>query len=207
MHSISEEILDYAREGCQLREQFFQANQRELVEAGKMAAICLARGNKILFCGNGGSAADAQHLAAELSGRFEFKRPGLAGLALTTDTSALTAIGNDFGFEYIFARQVQALGQAGDMLIAISTSGHSPNVLRALQAANEQDLHSVGLCGTDTSCMADLCRFVFSVPATRTALIQEIHIAVGHMLCHLIDHFLFTAVAEIEPYLTSGQDE
>ena len=207
MRPLSEEILNYAREGSRLREQFFQTCEQELIEAGKKAAICLARGNKILFCGNGGSAADAQHLAAELSGRFEFKRPGLAGLALTTDTSALTAIGNDFGFDQIFERQIQALGHAGDMLVGISTSGRSPNVLRALQAAAKQGMDCVGLCGLDISHMADSCCFVFSVPATRTALIQEIHIAAGHMLCHLIDHFLFTAVNEIEPYLTSSQDE
>ncbi len=206
METAAEEILAYAKEGGILRERFFQENIQEILEAGKLAAICLAKGGKILFCGNGGSAADAQHLAAELSGRFEFERQGLAGIALTTDTSALTAIGNDFGFENIFERQLRALGQAGDLLIGISTSGKSINVLNALKAAQANSIHTIGLCGIDDSVMQKYCQHTFSVPTARTALIQEVHIALGHILCFLIDHFLFFAVAEIKPYLVSQTD-
>lgn len=206
METAAEEIIAYAKEGGTLRERFFQENIKDIIEAGKLAAICLAKGGKILFCGNGGSAADAQHLAAELSGRFEFERQGLAAIALTTDTSALTAIGNDFGFENIFERQLRALGQTGDLLIGISTSGKSVNVLNALKAAQENSIHTIGLCGIDSSVMQKYCQHIFSVSTARTALVQEIHIALGHMLCFLIDYFLFSAVAEIMPYLASPTD-
>ncbi len=206
METAAAEILAYAKEGSTLRERFFQENIKDIIEAGKLAAICLSKGGKIMFCGNGGSAADAQHLASELSGRFEFKRQGLAGIALTTDTSALTAIGNDFGFENIFERQLRALGRQDDLLVGISTSGKSTNVLNALKTAQANSICTIGLCGIDSLTMEKYCQHTFSVPTTRTALIQEIHIALGHMLCFLIDHFLFVAVAEIMPSLTSSTE-
>ena len=167
--------------------------------ARHMAAV-LKAGNKVLACGNGGSAADAQHFAAELTGRYERERPGLAGIALTTDTSALTAIGNDYGFEKIFAKQVQALGVAGDALVAISTSGTSANVIEALKTARDKGLVTVGLTG-QAGDMAPLCDYLFCVPSASTPLIQEVHIALGHMLCRLVDYYLFEAVAELAPYL------
>ena len=140
-------VSRHAQDGVKLLEQFFERNTTLVVEVGKVLAACLARGGKILFCGNGGSAADAQHLAAELVNRFMLDRPPLPAIALSTDTSALTAIGNDFGFEQVFAKQVQALGLRGDVLVGISTSGNSPNVVRALAAATEKGLTCVGLLG------------------------------------------------------------
>ncbi len=139
-------------------------------------------GGKILFFGNGGSAADAQHLAAELTGRFVKDRAPLAGLALTTDSSALTAIGNDYGFDAVFERQVRALGQAGDSVVGISTSGDSPNVLAALRAAREKGLSVTGLAGRTGGAMASICDACVIVPVDSTARIQEMHIMLGHLL-------------------------
>ena len=147
----------------------------------------LMSNGKILACGNGGSAADAQHFAAELTGRFERERRGLAGIALTTDTSALTAIGNDYGFEAIFARQLEALGRPGDVLLALSTSGNSPNVLRAVEAARRLEITTVGLLGRDGGALADQVDQALVVPATRTARVQEMHILILHLLCEAID--------------------
>jgi D-sedoheptulose 7-phosphate isomerase len=155
------------------------------------AVAALRRGNKLLFCGNGGSAADAQHWAGELVSRFNYDRPGLAALALTTDTSILTAIGNDYGYEFLFARQVEALGAAGDMLIAISTSGRSPNVLAALRAARGKSILTVGLTGASGGDMAALCEVLLRVPSTLTPRIQECHEVVGHTLCMLIEQRMF----------------
>ena len=155
-----------------------------------VATLCretLANGNKILLAGNGGSAADAQHIAAELAGRFEKMRPGLAGLALTTDTSALTAIANDFGFKQVFARQLQALGNAGDVFIGISTSGNSANIIEAVEIARQKQIKTVCLGGAGGK-LPDLCDQAICVPETRTAIIQESHIMIGHILCMLIEH-------------------
>lgn len=151
----------------------------------------LRKGNKILFVGNGGSAADAQHLAAELACRLRYHRPGLAAIALTTDTSALTAIGNDYGFQDIFARQVEAIGQAGDVLIGISTSGKSPNVLLAFETARAKQLSTVGFTGVNTSMMSERCDFVLAIPSKETAKIQECHIMFGHIICGLIEDVMF----------------
>src|SRR5262245_34430611 len=157
----------------------------------EVAVAALRRGNKILFCGNGGSAADAQHWAGELVSRFNYDRPGLAAVALTTDTSILTAIGNDYGYEHLFARQVEALGAAGDILIAISTSGRSPNVLAALRAARAKQLVTVGLTGKNTGKMEMLCEVLLSVPSSQTPRIQECHEVIGHTLCMLIEQQMF----------------
>ncbi|MER3398616.1 MAG: phosphoheptose isomerase [Chloroflexota bacterium] len=158
-----------------------------LAIAARLVAEALRRGNKVMFCGNGGSAADSQHLAAELVGRYRRNRPGLAALALTVDTSALTAIGNDFGFEEVFSRQVEALGQPGDVLVAISTSGRSPNVLRAVDAARALGLKTVGLVGRDGGQLAGLVDLALVVPSEDTARIQECHITLGHILCDLVE--------------------
>jgi D-sedoheptulose 7-phosphate isomerase len=162
-----------------------------VVSIADAAVAALRRGNKLLFCGNGGSAADAQHWAGELVSRFNYDRPGLAALALTTDTSILTAIGNDYGYEFLFARQVEALGAAGDMLIAISTSGRSPNVLAALRAARGKSILTVGLTGASGGDMAALCEVLLRVPSTLTPRIQECHEVVGHTLCMLIEQRMF----------------
>lgn len=140
----------------------------------------LRRGRKILVCGNGGSAADAQHLASELTGRFIRHRKALPAIALTTDTSALTAISNDYGFDQVFARQVEAYAAPGDVLVAISTSGNSESVVRAIEAARQRECHVVGLTGNDGGTMARLCHRVLVVPARETALIQEVHTSIIH---------------------------
>ena len=197
---VVEDILGYAREGCALRERFFAENAEHVARVARTMAVCLARGGKILLCGNGGSAADAQHLAAEFVNRFQIERPPLPALALTTDTSALTAIGNDYGFEKVFAKQVQALAGPGDVVVGISTSGNSPNVLAALRAARDKGCVTVGLAGRNGA-IVPLCDYALLVPSDRTAHIQEVHATIGHLLCKLVDHYLFEAVMELGPYL------
>jgi D-sedoheptulose 7-phosphate isomerase len=162
-----------------------------IATAADRAIVTLRAGNKILLCGNGGSAADAQHIAAEFVVRFTVNRPALPAIALTVDTSALTACGNDFGFDQIFARQVQALGRPGDLLIGISTSGHSPNVLQALETARTAGLFTVGLTGLTGGKMPPYCDHLLCAPSTRTQNIQEAHILIGHILCGLIEESLF----------------
>ena len=160
--------------------------------AERMVACLMAEG-KILACGNGGSAADAQHFAAEMVGRFEKERPGLAALSLATDSSALTAIGNDYDFDMVFSKQVRALGQAGDILLAISTSGNSTNVIEAIHAAHERGLLVIALTGKDGGQIADILSgddIVLNVPVDRTARIQEVHITMIHALCDAIDYML-----------------
>ncbi len=142
---------------------------------------------KILICGNGGSAADAQHIAAEFVGRYETERKALPAIALTTDTSALTALANDYGFERIFARQVEALGNAGDLLIALSTSGNSPNVNAAVMSARQIGCKTIGLTGSEGKKLASLCDACILIPAKRTARIQEAHITIGHIWCEIVD--------------------
>jgi len=157
---------------------------------GLTLADCLRAGHKLLFCGNGGSAADSQHLAAELTGRFLRDRAPLAAIALSTDTSALTCIGNDYGFEQVFERQVQALGRPGDVLVAISTSGHSPNILRAVRAARAAGLVTIALAGRDGGELARICDDAVVVPHAATARVQEAHIFIGHTWCGLIEEHL-----------------
>lgn len=153
----------------------------------KMGAACIRSGGKILFFGNGGSAADAQHLATELTVRYKKDRAPIAAIALTTDTSSLTAIGNDFGFDRLFSRQVEALGRAGDLAIGISTSGNSPNVLLALEVCRKMKITTVGLTGKTGGKMPPLCDIVFNVPSTTTARIQEMHILLGQMFCGALE--------------------
>ena len=156
------------------------------------AAVKVYRsGHKIMLAGNGGSAADAQHLAGELVNRFRFDRPALPAIALTTDTSVLTCIANDSDFKNIFARQVQALGVKGDMFIGISTSGSSPNVLKALEQCRSMKIVSVGLTGRNSAKMEKLCDYCLAVPSEDTPRVQEAHITIGHILCELIESSLF----------------
>jgi len=159
-------------------------------DAAQRMADCIAAGGKLLFCGNGGSAADCQHIAAELVGRFVKERPALPAVSLTVDTSALTCIGNDYGFEHVFARQVKALGKPGDVLVAVSTSGNSANVLQAVQAARETGLYSVGLSGRDGGSLRKAADICIVVPSDTTARIQEAHIFIGHYLCGQIEQRL-----------------
>jgi D-sedoheptulose 7-phosphate isomerase len=150
----------------------------------------LRNGRKLLIAGNGGSAADAQHIAAEIIGRYKFDRPAWPAIALTTDTSALTAIANDYGFDRIFARQVEGLGQRGDVFIGITTSGSSPNVLAALQAARALGLVTVGMTGARGAAMASLCDYLLVAPIDETALVQQIHIMAAHAICDEIEQTL-----------------
>jgi len=165
----------------------------------QVADECIAafrRFNRVLLAGNGGSAADAQHIAAEFVGRYGFDRPGLAAIAFTTDTSMLTAIGNDYGFEQIFCRQLEANGREGDVFIGISTSGNSPNLVSALQTAREIGIVTVGLTGQGGGKMKAFCDYCIQVPATSTPRIQESHIMLGHIICSLIEGTLFDSQEE-----------
>jgi D-sedoheptulose 7-phosphate isomerase len=198
-------VAEHARKGSAVREEFFSRNHESVVMVAREMAVCLAKGGKLLLCGNGGSAADAQHLAAEFVNRFVLERPPLPALALTTDTSILTAIGNDYDFEQIFLKQVQAFGLQGDVLVGISTSGNSPNVLRAMKWANESGLVTVGLLGRNGGTILSQCAHALLVECEETALVQEVHITIGHLLCRLVDYFLFEAVVELEPFLKDNQ--
>jgi D-sedoheptulose 7-phosphate isomerase len=164
--------------------------------AASTIAQCLARGGKLLLCGNGGSAADCQHIAAELTGRFVNERRPLAAIALTTDSSALTCIGNDYGFEQVFARQVSALAHSGDVLLCISTSGRSPNLLRAFDAARVAGAHTIALSGRDGGPLAQTADEAIIVPGDATAPIQEAHIFIGHALCALVEYELGLGLGE-----------
>ena len=169
-------------------------DQHITAEVERIAQACCAAlraGHKILFAGNGGSAADAQHLAGELVSRFNFDRPGLAAFALTTDTSVLTAIGNDYGYDRVFARQLNAVGAKGDVFIAISTSGRSPSILCALQEARGKGMVTVGFTGKLGGDMPPLCDYCIRIPVSETPKIQEGHIVLGHIICGLIERELF----------------
>jgi D-sedoheptulose 7-phosphate isomerase len=165
----------------------------DVQRAADSLSDALRRGGKVMFCGNGGSAADSQHLAAEFTGRFINDRQPLAALALSTDSSALTCIANDYAFDQVFERQLRALGRAGDALVAISTSGNSANVLRAAQAAREIGVSVVGLLGRDGGKLMPLCDVALVVPSDTTARIQEAHIFIGHTLCAMVEHALGVA--------------
>ncbi len=155
-----------------------------------MAEACL-KGRKILLAGNGGSAADAQHIAGEFVSRFNFERPAIASIALTTDSSILTAIGNDYGYDKLFERQIQALGTAGDIFIAFSTSGNSTNIINALTICKRIGIITVGLTGNKGGRMDDLCDICIQVPSTETPRIQEAHILIGHIICYIVENKLF----------------
>jgi D-sedoheptulose 7-phosphate isomerase len=171
------------------------ALMNRIIEAAELCISALKNGNKVMFAGNGGSAADAQHLAAEFVSRFNFDRPGLASIALTTDTSMLTAIGNDYGFLQLFSRQVQANGQKGDVLFGISTSGNSGNILEAVAMAKKMGITTIALCG-DAGKLTEVCDLKLNVPSTSTPYIQESHISIGHIICGIVEELMF---AEYKP--------
>jgi D-sedoheptulose 7-phosphate isomerase len=177
-------------EHLQVLKTLLESGLADVESSGRVICEALAAGNKILLCGNGGSAADAQHIAAELVGRYESQRRPYPAIALTTDTSALTALSNDFGYEEVFARQVQALAQPGDVLIAISTGGKSPNVVRAAETARSLGCKIIGLTGLHTEPLADYCFITVQVLSERTARVQEGHITIGHLWCEMVDEIL-----------------
>jgi D-sedoheptulose 7-phosphate isomerase len=181
------------RDGAAVMQQLLESEEylSAVVAAADAMTKGLRSGNKILFFGNGGSAADAQHLAAELSGRFMRERPSLSGWALTTNSSALTAIGNDYSFEDIFARQLEGIGSTGDIAFAISTSGNSLNVIKAVEVARRRNLISIALAGKSGGRLRDLVDHCICIPSDHTPRIQEAHILTGHILCELIEEEMF----------------
>jgi len=187
---VPQQILQYLLNSSNLFRQSAYRLKGVIEESLKLMIETLERGNRILLCGNGGSAADAQHIAAEFVGRFKLDRQALPALALTTDTSILTAIGNDYGFDQVFSRQVSAHGTKGDLLIAISTSGRSENVLKAVDEANNQEMFSIGFTGAHPTELSKRVNVCVSVPSTDTPLIQQIHIGILHLLCDLCEQKL-----------------
>lgn len=191
--NLNERVSAHFEESIQVKQLAQEVLTEATAEAAMLMFNALANDGKILACGNGGSAADAQHFAAEMTGRFEKERMELAAIALTTDTSALTAIGNDYGFDHIFSKQVRALGRAGDVLMGISTSGNSRNVIEAIKAAHEREMRVIAFTGRDGGEIAALLKdgdVLLNVPYPRTARIQEVHILLIHALCDGIDTML-----------------
>ncbi|MGD0341631.1 MAG: D-sedoheptulose 7-phosphate isomerase [Bacteroidales bacterium] len=186
-------IRDHLISSLELKQKLLEsAPVLEAIEKSAMAIISAYRNKKkLLLAGNGGSAADAQHLAAELVGRFSFDRPGLNAIALTTDTSILTSVGNDSGFEKVFARQADALGTEGDVFIALSTSGNSVNLIEALKICRTRKIISIGLTGQTGGKMANMCDICIKVPSSNTPRIQEVHILIGHIICSIVEEELF----------------
>lgn len=192
--NTEERVRDHFSESIATKQAAADMLVDSIAAGGKLMSSSLGRDGKILSCGNGGSAGDAQHFSSELLNRFEMERPGLAAMALTTDASTVTSIANDYAYEDIFAKQVRALGRADDVLLAISTSGNSENVNRAIQAAHEKNMKVVALSGRDGGKMAGLLAdgdVEIRVPAERTARIQEVHLLAIHCMCDLIDTELF----------------
>jgi D-sedoheptulose 7-phosphate isomerase len=181
------------QESAQVKLQFIQneENVGKIMDVAKRILAAYRKGNKVLFFGNGGSACDASHLAAELVNRYRKDRAGLPAIALATDMAVVTSISNDYDYTELFSRQIQALGQKGDIAIAISTSGNSPNVLRAVEVAKQKGLVTVGFAGKDGGKLAGLVDYAFVVPSSSTARIQESHITLGHVLCEIIEDELF----------------
>jgi D-sedoheptulose 7-phosphate isomerase len=184
---MRENLFRHLQASLALKQDFFANNMDRIVSQGEELSKRLKGGAKTLICGNGGSAADAQHFAAELCGRFVTERRGLAGIALTTDSSAITAIGNDYGFDKIFARQLEALGRQGDLLIGISTSGNSENVIQAVKVAKTLGIGTLGLLGKDGGKLGALMDDCLVVPSDVTARIQEVHIMIIHFWCEIVD--------------------
>ncbi|EAH8121334.1 D-sedoheptulose 7-phosphate isomerase [Campylobacter jejuni] len=193
MENLNSYIKEHFQESILVKEQILKdENLMTLIKNASLEVIkAYKNGNKTLLAGNGGSAADAQHIAGEFVSRFYFDRPGIASIALSTDTSILTAIGNDYGYENLFARQVQAQGVKGDVFIGISTSGNSKNILKALELCKQKEIISIGLSGASGGAMNELCDYCIKVPSTCTPRIQEAHILIGHIICAIVEEELF----------------
>ncbi len=191
--TLTSRISKHFDDSAQIKQQSKKVLAQPIADASQALVNCLMNDGKVLICGNGGSAADSQHFAAELINRFEVERPGLAAIALTTDSSVLTSIANDYDYTQIFSKQVRALGMEGDVLIAISTSGNSTNVVEAIHAAHERNVTVIALTGRDGGMMASILAptdFHLCVPAQSTARVQEVHLLVLHCLCDAIDHLI-----------------
>ena len=198
MTTLTQRVAEHFAESIQTKQQAAQVLAQPTAQAAELLFNALANDGKFLICGNGGSAADAQHFAAEMTGRFEKERMELAAIALTTDTSALTAIGNDYGFDHIFSKQVRALGRTGDVLVGISTSGNSGNVIEAIHAAHQNGMKIIALTGRDGGKIAHLLKegdVLLNIPYPRTARIQEVHILLIHAMCDCIDTMLTEGIA------------
>lgn len=191
MEKIDELVLKIFKESNKLKEQFIQENAERIARVVDIITSTLNKGNKILLFGNGGSAADAQHLAAEFVNRFMIERPPLPAIALTTDTSIITSIGNDYDFSEIFAKQLRAIGQPGDVAWGISTSGNSPNIVKAIETAKKMGLITIGMTGRDGGKIAMIADYVLNVASNSTPRIQEVHIVIGHAVCEMVDYKLF----------------
>lgn len=193
MEIINQYIKSHFEDSIQVKNQILQ--DKALIELIQKVALITTNayknGFKTMLAGNGGSAADAQHIAGEFVSRFYFDRPGIPSIALTTDTSILTAIGNDYGYDRLFARQVQAQGIKGDIFIGISTSGNSANIIEALKVCKEKEIISIGLTGQSGGKMADLCDYCIKVPSNCTPRIQESHIVIGHIICAIVEEEIF----------------
>jgi len=183
-------VIEQIKQSIELKEYLLSETQN-IIKISRQLVGAIKDGNKILVCGNGGSAADAQHIAAELAGRFNYDRDSLPAIALTTNTSSLTAIANDYGYETVFAKQVQGLAKKGDIVIAISAGGNSPNIVLALEEARKKEAITIGFTGKQGGKLKELADYVIHVPSDTTARIQETHMAVGHIICSLVEEFLF----------------
>jgi len=187
-------ILKRFKESSEVKARFLKENLPKFLDVIKLISHTFEVGNKLFFFGNGGSAADAQHLAAEFVNRYVMERPPLPAIALTTDTSILTSVSNDLTFHEIFAKQLRALGKEGDVTIGITTSGNSPNIIKAFEVAKEMGIKTVALTGNDGGIVAKMVDFPLVVPSSSTPRIQETHILIGHILCEMVEHYLFFKV-------------
>jgi D-sedoheptulose 7-phosphate isomerase len=179
------------KESAEIKNRFLKENLSRLLDVIKLISHCFEAGNKLFFFGNGGSAADAQHLAAEFVNRYIMDRPPLPAIALTTDTSILTSISNDFSFSEVFSKQLKALGKEGDVAVGISASGTSPNIIKAFEVAKEMGMKTIALTGNDGGSLVKIADVSLVVPSSSTPRIQEVHILIGHILCELVEHYLF----------------
>ncbi len=188
---MEETILKCFKESSEVKDRFLKENLSKLIDAIKLIVQAFEKGNKLFFFGNGGSAADAQHLAAEFVNRYLMERPPLPAIALTTDTSILTSVSNDFAFNEIFSKQLKALGKKGDIAVGLSTSGNSPNVIRAIETAKEMGMKTVAFTGMDGGKLFKKADIALLVPSSSTPRIQETHILIGHILCEMVENRLF----------------
>jgi D-sedoheptulose 7-phosphate isomerase len=191
MIEMKEKILKEFEESISVKKRFVNDNADTIIEVSNLIADTFNRGGKLLLFGNGGSAADASHIAAEFVNRFKMERPAFPAIALNTDMAVLTSIANDYSYDSVFERQLKALGQAGDVVIAISTSGSSPNVIKAVEAAKRKKIKTIAFTGEKGDRLASLSDYVFAIPSNNTPRIQETHITLAHVLCQMVEDILF----------------